>query len=863
MPKKSKTSPRQPSLLPKRPIPQMPEGYYSSGPNPNLHRFVEEHATTYDPATDKYKVKPFDKPITTTKATAIYNMHTYWSKKPHDAIREYIKHYTKPGDIVLDPFCGSGGTALAALMEGRAAIAIDLSPAATFITKNYCTPVDVDELQRAFEELQRKVKPEMDWLYETRCDRCDGRATTEYTVYSQVFQCSRCLEKVILFDCVDVEGHTAKGKPKKKKVCPNCFARGHIEEIRSQSQKFGYVPVIVGYRCLEGCPGIIERRHNDSDAKKRSFFHNHDLTKIEEIQAKSIPYNYPQGFDMTGFSRYQRDALRLYGIKEVADLFTKRNLWALSAIRKAIQDHHDSEIRDALLFSFTGILLGMSRMNRYRPDVSYPTNILNGIYYIPQIGQEEPPFEHFKNKVNRIIKGFSLINDELESAHLTISTQSAIDLSEISGLSVDYIFTDPPYSDRVQYGELNFVWEAWLDFDTDWLNDEIIVNEVREKTDLEWANLMKMAFLECYRVLKPGRWLSLCYHDTSEGTWQLVQDFMTEIGFIPEKSESALFIDTDSKSYNQLTAEKVTKRDLVINFRKPYPEEITGQLTLFDASDFATFQEAARVVLVEALTNHPGSTADRLYDELVSRLVRSGQFERHDFDEVLRSVAEPVREARMHNLFEKEQPNLFGTHEVVRWYLKATVDIVDEAESAKETSAARRLETFMARYLAENPEETGVHYSDLFEQYLPIKDKPRRLLQEWLPEYFFKTTEGTWRPPANESERIELAALRSSGLLRRVKRFGNALLEGVPPHDRDRPESPATLADWVRQCRRAGLYEIGRALYEKSGIRFDGLDEVKLIELEEDYQVCVRRSEAKPTPKRKSQPRLFDEVEST
>ena len=153
----------------------MPEGYYSSGPNPNLRRFVEEHATPYDPATDDYDVPPFDQPITTTKATAIYNMHTYWSKKPHDAIRQYIRHYTQPGDLVLDPFCGSGGTALAALMEGRAAIAIDLSPAATFITKNYCTPVDVDELQRAFEELQAQVKPEMDWLYETRCDRCDGR----------------------------------------------------------------------------------------------------------------------------------------------------------------------------------------------------------------------------------------------------------------------------------------------------------------------------------------------------------------------------------------------------------------------------------------------------------------------------------------------------------------------------------------------------------------------------------------------------------------------------------------------------------------------------------------------------------------
>src|SRR5262249_42188577 len=68
--------------------------------------------------------RAFSQPITTTKATAIYNMHTYWSKKPHDAIRQYIRHYTQSGDIVLDPFCGSGGTALAALLENRKAVAI-------------------------------------------------------------------------------------------------------------------------------------------------------------------------------------------------------------------------------------------------------------------------------------------------------------------------------------------------------------------------------------------------------------------------------------------------------------------------------------------------------------------------------------------------------------------------------------------------------------------------------------------------------------------------------------------------------------------------------------------------------------------
>jgi hypothetical protein len=136
----------------------------------------------------------------------------------------------------------------------------------------------------------------------------------------------------------------------------------------------------------------------------------------------------------------------------------------------------------------------------------------------------------------------------------------------------------------------------------------------------------------------------------------------------------------------------------------------------------------------------------------------------------------------------------------------------------------------------------GVHYSDLFEQYLGVKDKPRRLLADWLPEYSHKTADGTWRPLADEEERAAKAALRTSGTLRRIKRFANALLEGTPPAERDRPENVATAADWVRQCRRAGLYELGRALYERGGFDFAALGEAGQTEVEEDYGVCVRRS---------------------
>ena len=63
--------------------------------------------------------------------------------------------------------------------------------------------------------------------------------------------------------------------------------------------------------------------------EKRSFFEKYDLGKIREIESKEIPHWYPTDCDMTKLSRYQRDALYYYGVKNVDDMFTKRNLWAL------------------------------------------------------------------------------------------------------------------------------------------------------------------------------------------------------------------------------------------------------------------------------------------------------------------------------------------------------------------------------------------------------------------------------------------------------------------------------------------------------------------------------------------------------
>jgi 16S rRNA G966 N2-methylase RsmD len=769
------------------------------------------------------------------------NTPPYFSKKPHDAIRQYIRHHTKPGDIVLDPFCGSGGTIVSALLEGRKAIAIDRSPAATFITKNYCTPFDASESREAFWDLSRKVAKEMRWLYGTKCDRCEGDAKIVYTVYSQIFQCPRCLKKVALFDCVSVKRRTTTDKEVNANACPYCYPKGHIEIIRSQSEKLGYIPVQTTYVCINGCkPARRERTHNDPDKKKRRFFEQYDLAKIAEIQSRDIPYWVPTGYDMTSFSRYQRDALFYYGVKEVADLFTKRNLWALALIR-----HHCT---DTLLFALSAIVLNASRMYRHREGGGGGPKGTD--FMIPQIGREMNVWSQFEGKANELLD----FDPGIEETAVCISTQNAYDLSQIPSNTVDYIFTDPPYGGTIQYGELSVAWEAWQGFDANWRRDEITIAEVRDKTELEWEESMRRSMAESYRVLKPGRWLSLCYHDTSEGTWQLVQDIMAEVGFVVDRTEAALFIDTGQKTYNQLTADKATKRDLVINFRKPTPGEWRVTQVFIPANaDIPTFNELACQVIRDYLTAHPGSTKDRIYDVLVSCMVRKGQMETHNFDALLRSIAEEVQQPVKKNLFENEDPDLFGSHIQSRWYLKETADQIDQAEQAKEDTAAARLGKFIGEYLKKKPEFEGVHYSDLFEQYLPAPDKPRRLLADWLPEYFIKTPSGTWRLPDKE-ESEQLARLREEGTLRRIKRFANALIEGAPVRDKDRPQSDVDLLDWLRQCRRAGLYEHGRAIYEKGGLNLANLDDEQQIEAEDDYRICVRRGaseEARPKRQRR------------
>ncbi len=90
-------------------------------------------------------------------------------------------------------------------------------------------------------------------------------------------------------------------------------------------------------------------------------------------------------------------------------------------------------------------------------------------------------------------------------------------MEEMSKSTIDYIFTDPPYDSSIQYGELAYLWVAWLKRDKGYLDylisNEVIHNEKQHKDFGVYHGLLSRSFRDIFEVLKPGRYLTVTFHN--------------------------------------------------------------------------------------------------------------------------------------------------------------------------------------------------------------------------------------------------------------------------------------------------------------------------------------------------------------
>jgi DNA modification methylase len=561
--------------------------YYTACPNPFLQDFVRHYGKEYAPQT-KYGREPFAADVSEGKNDPIYNAHSYHTKVPHKAIMRYVLHYTEPGDLVFDGFCGTGMAGVAARLCGdRAAIAAlgytltpdgevlddnqevfsrcgaripvlnDLSPAATLITAGYNLTNDSGSFIGYAKTLLAKFNREYGWMYETQDSKDGATCPIDFTVWSELFSCPECSGELEYWDLAYNE---ASGKIDDLLKCPHCSAelgkRGLVRRTTTYFDK-----ALQKSRTRQDLRPV-EIHYQKNGKKKSKKPDQADLSVLERVDALMDSVTYPTELMMfVDEGESWGDLYRGYhqGISRVHDFFLSRQLLAFSLLWQMGDDLPTEEIKRLWRFILQSIVVSFTRRNRFLKNAYSQVNrALSGTLYIGSTVSEPSPTYVLSGKIKRFA---GAIPSNGRSAIVTTGSLARVDIPDDS---IDYVFIDPPFGDNLPYAELNFLWEAWLRVFTN-SNQDAVVSGTQKKDLLVYTDMMAACLKEVYRILKPGRWVTVEFHNSCNAVWTAIQESLGRAGFI---IADVSVLDKGMKTKKQMHAKAVDK-DLVISAYKP------------------------------------------------------------------------------------------------------------------------------------------------------------------------------------------------------------------------------------------------------------------------------------------------------
>lgn len=541
-------------------------------------------------------LNPISEPIR-GKFPERYKLHQYWSRKPWYVFRQYIEHFTKEGDTILDPFVGSGVAACEALITRRKVIVMDLNPIATLITKITClSPVDLNKFRDAFKKIEEDLCREINSLYETKCPVCNKKAVIINAIWKKSGISS------IFFSC---------------------------EFCRSKKLK-------------------------EAD--------NEDKDKIREIEEKEVPFWYPKNV------RLPKDA----DVKALDQLFTKRNLIGLSILYNEIQRLGEDDIKEIMKLVFSSILVRTSKLifvNNYRLNKGVnPAGVWGEKrFWVPDEYVENNVLYYFKERLIKVIKAKKETNALIgnyfkEGNTFKISTQSATDLSNIPSNSIDYCLTDPPYGGSVQYFDLSILWNAWLQFDVDYINEIIVKND----SITRYKEMLTKAFHEIYRVLKPDKFMSVTFHSSNISIWNALISACQDAGFelvniVPQAPIK--------RTHNQIELKGTVKTDLIATFKKP-----RQKFTLQQGGGIINISDIVLTEATNLLKKVNIATTAEIYDATILKWINIAYRNPKIQKNVKISLNDIAEILRRNNKFESFSETAFDykgeQRETIKWRLK-------------------------------------------------------------------------------------------------------------------------------------------------------------------------------------------------
>jgi predicted RNA-binding Zn-ribbon protein involved in translation (DUF1610 family) len=763
--------------------------YYTACPNPWLNDFIAEWEKEKEQLEKEGKRKadfdvkePYASDVSEGKNNPIYMAHAYHTKCPHPAIMRYILHYTQPGDIVFDGFAGTGMTSVAANLCGskadvealkekdakvgvRHSICSDLSPIATLIAASYTLPFNAKDFECKANAILDQVEKELGWMYETEIK--GKKAKVNYTIWSDVFTCPSCGKEIVLWDeSVNLEKEIIRDKF----PCPHCgfeCSKKNMEKVWESSYDSIVGDVV---KMNKKVPVRVNYTLGKRNEKDISDFDTNLINSIDYIKDKDYPtYKLIDGFNTS-------QPIRSNGIIYSHQFFTKRNLIFLYRIYELVIENNIP------LTWLTSTLQRTTKCYKFTLDRKF--GILTGTLYIPSLNVELNPV----NILRRKIGDFASVAYN-ERGNSAVSLLSATALGTIDNNSVDYMFVDPPFGANIMYSELSSIWEGWLKVATN-NQKEAIVNEYQHKTLFDYQKLMNDSLREFYRILKPGKWLTMEFSNTSASVWNSIQNALQGVGFVVANVAA---LDKKQGSFKAVTTTTAVKQDLVISCYKP-SDELTNKISLSlgnknNVWDFISEHLSHLPVHLER-GNVTTTVIERspkiLYDRMISYYVQHGYPIPMDAQEFQKGLKEQFVERDGMYFTETQAAEYMEKRKHTTGYQPLGLIVSDEANGIewlkiqlKEPKTYQEISPEWMQTIK------GVKKGDVLPELIDI-----------LQDNFIKDENGKWHVPDLEKQ-IDLQKLRHNKLMRE---FNIIKEQAQKPRARIKEVHTEAVREGFKQC---------------------------------------------------------------
>ncbi len=469
-----------------------------------------------------------------------FGSHPYFTRRPWNVVQAYIRHFAPDKDnVVLDPFGGSGVTAIEAVVLGRRGIHVDINPLANFICQQIAVaPIDITALRREFVAIEETCRP-------------------------------------------------------------------YIERLYALSN--------------------------------------------EVLEQEPLDAWYPRGLALPK----NADA------RLSEELFTRRQLLALSRVYQQIDNVRDAVIRDSLRFAFSATLNKCNltySTTKGRSEGRGNSGIMHTYrYWIPKESVELNVWNEFSQKFKNLVAVKKETNQAIGENYqrLKVIHASATELtSVIDHESVDYIFTDPPYGSHIAYLDLSTMWNAWLGFDVNAQDKqaEVIEGGDLDKSRDDYARLLQDSLREMREVLKWNGWLSIVFAHKDLAYWNVLIEAAQDAGF--EYANTVAQASFQSSRHKRANPLSVLSGELILNLQKKrQPRRIRFDRGNGNENDILVSQVRELVSLKKE-----GLTTEEIYNQLIPRLLEHG-------------LLNALQKTRLSELEELLQDGFFFDNTTARWYL--------------------------------------------------------------------------------------------------------------------------------------------------------------------------------------------------